>query len=158
MPATMSTARTDTLEQFRAAHAASSLSALPVHWPNVKKKRSKTRQGTTRDAKKWFRISWQIIDRKQSTVGGANGNRRFRTMGLVTVECYGPKAEDVADGTKGGELQTLEMVEMALGAFEGKVTTNGVEFFDVQPRVIGVEGNWYRMDVLSSFQFDEVRS
>lgn len=143
MTATIQQARNEIIAQFRTTWLADgNSSGIPILFANVGGQVIPTSGA-------WVRITVQHTEGSQPTLSGATGARRFRRFGFVTVQVFTPTGfSTLAD--------VLTMI--AASAFEGITTSPGrVMFLRVRPVEIGQEGNWFQTNVLSDFQYDEVR-
>ncbi len=149
MPATREQAVDEMLSLFKAAWDARPESQLiPVLWPNVRGDVDTTRQLPTDAAQSWCRVTVQTVRSEQRSISMTDGLRRYETEGLLTVEIYVP--------TSSGSGLAYRLVQVALNAFRGSETAHGVTFRNARPREIGNDGNWFRVDALVEFSFDEV--
>ena len=142
MTATLVQANTDIHTTFRTAWLADPSSVnIPVLYSDV--------PSDPPDVGAWARVSVKSTDRSQVTLVGDTGSRRFRGLGLVTVEIYTPRGD--------GKTLALTLAKVAVDAFEGVSTTNGVIFRRVRPVDVGPDANKYHYNVLAEFEYDEVR-
>lgn len=96
----------------------------------------------------WVRFNCQENDGRQATMGSP-GSNRFRQFGIVTIQVFQPQDQ--------GSTDAREKAAIALTAFKGGVTTNGVHFFDVYGRQVGNDENgFYQINVIASFYYDEI--
>jgi hypothetical protein len=93
----------------------------------------------------WARVSVKHNLRSQKTIGA----RLFDNLGIVIVEVYTPKGDGL---TTARSLGTL-----VRNAFEGVSTPNGVWFRNTRVNEIGPDGHWSRVNVITEFEYDEVR-
>lgn len=109
------------------------------------------------DASKiWFRVSSQIVEEGQSTLStceGAPGQKRYETVGVLIIEMYMPKA--VRDsGVKGTKAAAIirDAFRNAPSGEEG--------IFYYRARIndgIAPEELFYRLNVVTEFEYDEVK-
>ena len=102
----------------------------------------------------WARIQVRHNVFTQETIGGrlstGGGGRRFRRFGLVTVQIF----------TKAGDgLRTSDsLAKVALDAFEGvDAGADTIEFRNVRLNEIGRDGEWFQVNVLAEFEYDEIK-
>lgn len=149
MTATIEQARDDILTLFKDAWEADPISedVLLVYWdiPNS----APTDAGTDENPVSWARVTVQHTGSSQASLSGDSGARRWRRVGLVTVQIFTPYGTGLSLADK------LSMV--ATRAFEGKSTPSGIWFRDVSPQEIGQDSIWFQTNVSASFEYDEVR-
>lgn len=97
----------------------------------------------------WARIRVRHEQGEQVTLGGP-ATRRFNKQGTVTVSIFAPLATTLDTTT----AEALALV--AKSAFEGKATPSQVWFRDVTVNEIGIEESWFQIDVIASFNYDEI--
>lgn len=100
----------------------------------------------------WCRISLQTISDRQSTLSNCVGTpfkRRYQTNGLVFIQLFVPKTEK--DKTKGRRL-----AELARSAFRGKETPLKVVFSNAAIKPLPDENLFYRFNVVSEYEHDEI--
>jgi hypothetical protein len=86
----------------------------------------------------------------QTTIGGDAGNKRFTRYGMVVCELYVPTGK--------GKSAYTGFVETIMRAFEGKSARNGgAFFFNVRPQEVGQEGDWFKVNVIAEFSWDQIR-
>ena len=146
---TFGEARDEIQALFKAAWDASAPAAnggvaVRVEWEGVS-------DGTQRDpAKPFAAIYVKHIPGGQATFGRA-GQRRFRRRGLVNVQVYAPLNNRV------GLSLAENLAIIARDAYEGVGTSSGIWFRNTYITESGTEKSWYRMDVFSSFEYDELK-
>lgn len=96
---------------------------------------------------KWAKIAIHHAAGMQAALG----TTRFRRHGMVIIEMFAPSGQ----GHYSSGMD--DMIDVAMGAFEGKSTTGGVWFRDVTPREIGPEGPWFQTNIELEFIYDQVR-
>lgn len=87
----------------------------------------------------------------QASLAGADGSRMYDRTGTVIVQCFGPSAG--GNGLVLAEEQAL----IALNAFEGAHTANGIWFRNCSPYEVGVADGWYVIHVNAEFTYTEVK-
>lgn len=98
----------------------------------------------------WARVTVQHNEGFQATLSNAVGARRFRRLGTVTVQVFTPHNEG---GTLSDTLATV-----AKNAFEGVTTSPGrVIFRNVRVNEVGQDKEWFQVNVLADFEYDEIR-
>ena len=98
----------------------------------------------------WCRLVVAFTNSAQATLGGETGNRRFRRVGIVTVQIF----TDFGDG----QVTADRLAQIAVNAFEGEVTSPGrVIFRNVRAVDVGRDGPWTQTNVLAEIEYDEVK-
>ena len=101
------------------------------------------------NVKNWGRAAIQHIDGFQPTLVSDTGSRRFRRLGVVTVEIY---------SRQGLGFSTSDLATQAiLDSMEGVTTAGGVIFTQVRPLELGATGPWVKVNVLAAIEYDEVK-
>ena len=136
-------ARDDILTLFKTAWDAQTPPVPPAIYDNVAAEHPS-------NAAAWVRVSVKHNQGAQATIGGSPGNKRFRHYGLVVVEVFVPTGQGLtaADG----------YVKVLFDAFEGKATKgDGAFFYNVRSNEVGQNDNWFQVNVIAEFQWDEVK-
>lgn len=98
----------------------------------------------------WCRVTIRHNISGRATVGGEVGARRFRRVGVLTVQIFTPTGE----GLSNADI----FAKVALDAFEGNSTgSDAIEFRNVTVNEVGRDGPWYQTNVLTEFEYDEVK-
>jgi hypothetical protein len=135
-------ARDDILGTFRTAWLASETSQdLPVIYPDV------SDEPPTSGA--YARLTLVHTGGTQATLANAEGKRRWRATGTLTIQLFTPPG--------GGQVLSDQLLVITKNAFQGVTTADGVTFRDVTIREIGAVSGWYQANVLVAFEYDEVR-
>lgn len=143
MTATVTQARDEMLTTFRTAWTAGPPSStLPVLYPDVSQE--------VPSSGAWARVTVKHSYGEQATLSGETGQRRFRHTGIVTVQIFTPTGD--------GQVLSDQLVAIAKGAFEGVTTSPGrVMFRNVRVNEVGQQGQWFQVNVLADFEYDEVK-
>ena len=143
---TDSEAQDETFAMLQAAwDAASPLTDdVPLLYENT----NEERPDATGAVSPWAYAQWQRATSRESSLAGVDGQKRFTTTGLVSVQLFAP----IGDG--GALLRSLGRVFQT--AFRGKRTEGGVVFSRVRVKDVGASGPWWYNLALAEFQFDEV--
>lgn len=151
MTTTRSEARNEINGLFLAAWNANA-AAIVGYVPNVEWQGVQPR--TTPDPSKyWARVSMQTVFEEQTTLStceGKPGQKRYTASGLVFVQLFCPKSLGQAFEL-GGEL-----AEVAKKAFRGKSTPGKVWFRNARINEIDPEDLYYRYNVVTEFEYDEL--
>lgn len=138
MTATIPQAIDDILTLFKTAW---DLSGYPLLYENVGGELPTTQTP-------WARISIRHFRGAQETLGGT-GERKFSRGGLVIVQTF--------TAVGGGLSEPYNVAKIAADALEGKSTSLNVWFRNVRINEIGVDGDWFQVNVLADFTYDEMK-
>ncbi len=138
MTATIPQAADDILTLFKTAW---DLTGYPLLYEGIGGEKP-TAQGP------WARITLRHFLGDQESLGPIGG-RKFSKGGLVIVQTFVPIGEGLSDA--------YNVAKIAADAFEGKATPLNVWFRNVRINEIGAEGDWYQVNVLADFTYDEVK-
>lgn len=98
----------------------------------------------------WARVTLLHNDGGQSSLSNEGGVRRFSYTGIVTVQVF----TLIGDGLVLSDV----LVQIVKDAFAGVSTIPGnVHLRNVRPREIGETGPWHQVNVITDFEYDEVR-
>lgn len=159
MTATYEQARDDILGVFHTAWSALTPALngglmLPVRWPG------REVEGAPDPDKAFAELFLTLTPGGRQALSGANGQRRFERVGLLTVRIKTP----IADG------QSLslshQLAKIVTDAYEGKDTPAGVWFRNVRVQEIGAptdgslvqrDSERYQINVYVEFIYSEVK-
>jgi hypothetical protein len=143
MTATVTQARDEMLATFRTAWTAGPPSStLPVLYPDVSQE--------VPSSGAWARVMVKHSYGEQATLSGETGQRRFRHTGIITVQIFTPTGD--------GQVLNDQLIAIAKGAFEGVTTSPGrIMFRNVRINEVGQDGQWFQVNVLADFEYDEVK-
>jgi len=99
------------------------------------------------DGTGWVRFNVAFNDGDLASLG-AEGNRRFREFGLVTIQVF------TVAGTATDENDTY--CQAALNLFDGK-NIEGIWFRNGRAVTVGPKNNWYQQNVILEFQYDDIK-
>ena len=142
MPATLTQAHDEVLEVFDDAWSALA-TPPPVQYPD----RPPPVDPFPPVGATWARVHLTDNEGEQIGFGPAEG-RRYRSMGVLTVQIFAPKGS--------GRSIPQALAQTVLGAFRGKTTAGGLEFFRHRARDIGPDGDWWQTNVIVEYQYDSV--
>jgi len=97
----------------------------------------------------WARVVLRHATSEQATLSGVAGNRRFRRSGSITVQIFTP----VGEGLPSDE----DLPKIVQDAYEGVTTPGGVIFRSVAISEIGSDREWFQVNVVASFEYDEIK-
>ena len=118
-------------------------SALPIRfWDNDK---PKIPAGTTG----WARITVRHATGTQASLSNRSGQRTWNRTGIVTVQIF----------TQFGKSQQLSdlLSQIVEDAYDGAATPSNVWFRDTVGSEVGVDGEWFQVNVTSTFNYDEIK-
>lgn len=103
------------------------------------------------DDAEWVRILVEHTERMQPAIGQAGGLRRYRAMGLITVQVFTPFGD--------GLTRADAIADIVFDIFDGVSTGSGdgITFNNVTMREIGESGAWFQTNVLVDFKYDTVK-
>lgn len=96
----------------------------------------------------WIKVEVRHVAGGQSALAGDAGQIKTTRVGVTTVKLY--------EGYGSGILFSDKLARVIEKAFSGKTTPGGVWFRRVRTVEYGVDGAWFRTDVLAEFQYDDV--
>ncbi len=143
MTATFATANNEILATFKAAW---DTTGYPVAYENVKGASATPPAGSSDP---WARVTLRHTFGEQASLSGSGGTRRWRRDGLLTVQIFIPIGEGLSEG--------YSLAKTVVDAFEGIATTSAVWFRNVRVNEIGNDGEWYQVNVLVDFTYDEIK-
>lgn len=114
----------------------------PVHYQDVRKQRD-------RDEEPWATVFLQHSAGFQSTLTGVQGERTFSRLGFVTVQVFTPIGK--------GLHKAYELAKLVSDAYEGAATPGGVWFRNVKLNEAGQDGEFYQLNVIIEFSYDEIK-
>jgi hypothetical protein len=99
--------------------------------------------------KLWVRISQNTVLENQATLAGNDLKRRYTSEGLIYIQLFIPKT--VGDYTKGVNAAVL-----IKNGYRGKQTSSCMWFRNVRIAELPPEDAWFRLNVVSEYQYDEI--
>jgi hypothetical protein len=137
VPATMSVAHRDVLAILAGALPGS----LPVAWPDMARA-----PGFPPASGNWARVSISDTgEESPPTLVSSPGNRRTKTIGLLTVELYTLAGD--------GRRQAQTLGETILAAYRGQSTAGGVTFRNEYVDHVGPDGIWHHANVFITYVY-----
>ena len=97
----------------------------------------------------WARATLQHVGGGQASLTGGLGTTRWNRTGFLTVQVFVP----IGEGLSGAH----NLAKIIADAFEGASTPNGVWFRNVRVNEVGPDGDWYQVNVVVDFEYDEVK-
>ncbi len=98
----------------------------------------------------WARVSMVTATGNQVAFGDNTGARRYREVGIVTVQIFTPLSaqSDLRDAAA--------LAQVAVAAFRGVETPGGVEFLNVTPTRVGPSEAWFQYNITADFNYDSL--
>lgn len=139
MTLTFAQARDEILTLFKTAWDATGHEAF---YEDVKKQRDNTQDP-------WAWVILRHATGGQTALNGNAGERMFSRLGFVQVSVY------TAIG--GGLQDSYDLAKVVADAYEGASTSGGVWFRNVRINEIGRDGEFFIVNVIVDFEYDEVK-
>jgi hypothetical protein len=96
----------------------------------------------------WARVNIQHTDEEQASLSGGLGTSRYMREGGLAVQVFTRTGEGLSTGHS--------LAKIVQDAFEGQ-TSSGIWFRNVRVNEIGPDGDWYQINVLIDFIYDEIK-
>lgn len=139
MSATFEQARDEMLAVFKAAWDTTGHYAAYPDRPEEKPK----------GADPWARVTVRHAVGEQGSLANHEGRRRWERRGTLFVQIFTPSGE--------GLSRSDTLAKIVVDALEGKSTPRGVWFRNTRINEVGPDGDWYQVNVLADFIYDEVK-
>ena len=140
MTATFDQANIDILTIFKTAWDATGFKAL---YENVAGEPPTT-------PSPWARIVLRHTGGNQGSLSGALGTQRWDRNGVLIVQVFVPNGE--------GLSQAYSLAKIVLDAYEGVSSPlRGVWFRNARINEVGPDGEWFQVNILIDFQYDEIK-
>lgn len=97
----------------------------------------------------WCRVTTRHVGGRQTTVGGSESTNRFERTGFVVVQIFCPIGKGKGEG--------LSVAKSLSDGYEGKSSSVGVWFSNVRINEIGVDGDFYQINFIADFKYDEIK-
>lgn len=114
----------------------------PVHYQDVRKQRSS-------DENPWAVVTLNHSAGFQDTLSGVIGSRTFTRLGFLTTQIFVPVGK--------GLQEAYDLAKIVSDAFEGASTPGGVWFRDVRLNEVGRDGEFFQLNVVADFRYDEIK-
>ncbi len=119
---------------------------VPILFPDVNQEVPKD----AHESPHWTRFSMRHSEGAAATLPSGTGVKRYRHMGTVTLQIFTKRG----DGQRTADI----LAQIAKLAYQGAVTTpGGVIFRRARINEVGVDGAWFQTNVLTDFEYDEVK-
>lgn len=98
----------------------------------------------------WVRTSLVHVTGRQSSLAGEDGVRRWNRTGFVQSQCFAPLA-------RGSVQAATRLATVIRDALQGKQTESCVWFRNPRIIEIGEEKDWFNVNAIIDFDYDELR-
>lgn len=101
----------------------------------------------------WVRVSTKSVFEEQISLSSSvseDGRKRYTGYGLVFVQLFCPKS--VTNSIYLGR----QLAQIAKKAYRGKSTPSKIWFRNVRINELDAENVWYRFNIISDYQYDEI--
>lgn len=139
MSATYEQAQDEMLELLRGSLPAD----FPVHYQNVN-----TEFVVPTDDTEWARVMIRTATARTASLGNHNGRRRYEREGTLWIQLFTPAGI--------GLSRVYALAKILTDAFQAVRPRRCVAFRNVRMNEIGASGNFYQINVLADFSYDEV--
>lgn len=113
-------------------------------WQGVPQMNQPTAQDT------WARITMQHLTGGQASLAGVDGVRRWSRAGIITAQCFAPLAS-------GSVQKATQLAGVIRDSLQGKATASRVWFTNPRIIEIGEDRDWYNVNAIIDFNYDELR-
>lgn len=97
----------------------------------------------------WARVVIRHGPAVQSSLSGAFTTQRYTRVGVFIVQIFVTVGQGLSDGRS--------LAKIVTDAYEGVASPRQVWFRNVRANEIGSDGDWFQINVLVDFTYDEVR-
>lgn len=132
-------ARDEILDVFKTAW---DTTGYPVHYEDFRKQRSE-------DEESWATVTMKHSSGFQSTLSGIAGSKTFSRLGFLAIQIFTPSGK--------GLQEAYDLAKVVSDAFEGASTSGGVWFRNVRLNEVGRDGEFFQLNVVVEFRYDEVK-
>jgi hypothetical protein len=95
----------------------------------------------------WLRVGMKHNTGGQASLAGQTGLRRYTKHGLLIIEVFGAAGN--------GQQFTDPMADSLLAGIQGKSTPGNIWFRNGTVREVGVDGAWWKTNVILEFEYDQ---
>lgn len=97
----------------------------------------------------WARAKATLFNGGDASLSGALGTRRYERQGLFTAQIFVPAGE--------GLERAMQLAKIVVDAYDGQRTASGIWFRNARVADVGPDGDWYQVNVLVNYEFDEIK-
>lgn len=97
----------------------------------------------------WACIFIKHVRSSLSTLSGVVGTRTFTRYGLITIQIF----TKIGNGLQ----ESYTLAKTLSDSFEGNTTPGGVRFRDVRLNEVGRDGQFFQLNVVIEFEYDEIK-
>lgn len=97
----------------------------------------------------WARVRLVHADGGAASLSGALATKRYRRDGFLTVQVFVPSGE--------GLSRARQLAKIVMDAYDGASTPGGAWFRNARLNEVGPDGNWFQVNVLVDFTYDEIK-
>lgn len=97
----------------------------------------------------WARVTLEHLDGGQGSLSGGLGTQRYDRDGNLTIQIFTPAGTGLSEGHS--------LAKIVTDAYDGIATSNGVWFRNARVNEIGPDGDWYQINVIIDFNYDEIK-
>lgn len=144
MTATFEQAYDDTLDIFKAAW---DTTGFVVDYENVAPEDGVDIPPKTPTP--WARASLRHATGGQTSLSGGLGKRTYTRTGVFIVQIFVPLGENLSEAQ--------QLAKVVVDAFDGKASPRAVWYRNVRVNEIGSDGDWFQVNVLVDFTYDEIK-
>lgn len=98
----------------------------------------------------WIRVSIQHVNGRQASLAGADGRRRWRRVGFVSVQAFAPLRTSSVKGA-------TTVACAARDALQGNSTLGCAWFRNARIAEVGESLDWFQVNATIDFEYDEVK-
>lgn len=103
-------------------------------------------------SKYWVRLSVKPVTDEQATLRNANFGQCYDGNGIIIFQLFGPKS--IGDSN----WDIIDLAQLIKNTFRAHSTAGNVWFRNTREQILDPEPDWYRINVVSEYQFRELKS
>jgi len=101
------------------------------------------------DDRPFFQVFLRHRSGSNAGFPSANNRAMYRREGDITVQCFSPVGRGLSEGYADAKVFT--------DSFEGQSTSGGIWFRNTRVNEIGRDGEFFQMNVITEFVYDEIK-
>lgn len=101
------------------------------------------------DDRPFFQVFLRHRTGRNAAFPSASNQAKYRREGDVTVQCFHPVGRGLSDAYADAKVFA--------DSFEGQATSGGIWFRNTRINEIGRDGEFYQMNVITEFVYDEIK-